>query len=58
MLDKVSDNIEEPVITSVVENKTAREPDTEAATPVLLRENAAYKAHNIKQETLFETNVM
>ncbi len=57
-IDKVSDNIEEPVITSVVENKTAREPDTEAATPVLLRENAAYKAHNIKQETLFETNVM
>ena len=50
--------LEEPVITSVVENKTAREPDTEAATPVLLRENAAYKAHNIKQETLFETNVM
>ena len=59
-IDKSSDITEEPVITNIIENKPAREPDTEAAgnTPVLLRENAAYKAHNIKQETLFETNVM
>ena len=58
--DKNSSIMEEPVITGTVENKPAREPEIEAAdnTSALLRENAAYNAHNIKQETLFETNVM